>query len=153
MLINKYVLTAGKDSNTSTGSNPPGPKRFCLSISSSCFASSICSFSFSIARFLILVLNASNSSSKAFRYSWSAIAILKMTTFAFYNQKIYFNLYSTIQGIVTYLEKNEDIHDRGSTSNCFANSKRYWTQIHWWATCSMAEHFSSNSKFKQWITK
>ena len=69
-----------------------------------------------------------------------------------YSKNIHFNLY-TIQGIVTYLEKNEDIHDRGSTSNCFANSKRYWTQIHWWATCSMAEHFSSNSKFKQWITK
>ena len=70
-------FTFGKDSNTSTGSNPPGPNRLCLSISSSFFASSICSLSFSIARFLILVLNASNSSSKALRYSWSAIAILK----------------------------------------------------------------------------
>ena len=52
----------------------------------------------------------------------------------------------------THLEKKDEMQDLGSRSSCLANSRRYWMQMDWWATCSMAENFSSIARFRQWIT-
>ena len=45
------------------------------------------------------------------------------------------------------------MHDLGSTSSCFASSSKYWTQMHWCATCSMALNFPSMARLRHSMTK
>ena len=146
-------LTSGKDSKTSTGSSPPGPSRACRSISSSFSASAICSAIFSLALFLMRALNATNSSSKAFLYYGSATWILKKNITSKCLGFAIWRIFLRLTKLYTYLLKNEEIHDLGSTSNCLDNSKRYWIQMHWCATCSIAPCLSCISRLRQWITK